>query len=99
MILGYLIRVNMEYPPLGIDDIMPFGKYKGIPMSEIARSCPEYLEWVDLKSSADLTKGLIELYNSSLDDQHEREADGIDLADGYYGLSHSDVIEAGNSGW
>lgn len=35
----------MAFPKLGLDDVMPFGKYKGEQIEDLIEDHPEYLAW------------------------------------------------------
>lgn len=38
--------IARDYPPLGPDDEMPFGKYRGDPVSHVLEVEPNYLRWL-----------------------------------------------------
>lgn len=45
---------------LGIDDVMPFGKYKGIEIEEIFEDDPEYMVWATQNEIANFDEEILE---------------------------------------
>lgn len=42
-----------KYPKLGIDSVLPFGKYKGREIKEVIRYNPFYINWIVVNCSVD----------------------------------------------
>jgi uncharacterized protein (DUF3820 family) len=45
---------------LGVDDLMPLGKYKGHTVQEVIEEDPEYLVWAEEESSMDFDEEVLQ---------------------------------------
>jgi len=54
-----------HYPPLKFESTMPFGKYKGTAIAEIADKDPEYILWLVNNTDARVEDEVLEYVNKS----------------------------------